>query len=395
MRVLHVTHNYPRFPADPAGGFVSRLARAGVASGASVRVVVPHTRGLPLDEIDGGVEVRRFRYAPDAFERIGFQGDVRRSTTTPLALLVAPLFLWSFRRAVARAAEEFRPDIIHAHWWLPGGWAATRQRRIPVIITCHGSDIRLLRESALVRSFAGRVFPRAAAVTAVSAVMRGDIRAALPGLETGVRLEVRPLPVDLPLFERGAAVAKVTPPRILFAGNLIPAKGVDVLLRAFAKVRSRGVACRLKFLGEGPARDELTRLADALGVTREVDWSPFVPMDRMPEEYGAATVVALPSRGARGEGLPLSLVEALIGRAAVVATPAGGVPEIIQDRETGLLVPDGDDDALATALAELLTDATLRDRLIRTGRERVVDRFAPGAAADGFLTLYREVAGVR
>ena len=78
-----------------------------------------------------------------------------------------------------------------------------------------------------------------------------------------------------------------------------------------------------------------------------------------------------------------------------MATPAGGVPEIIQDRETGLLVPDGDDAALAPALAELLADATLRDRLIRTGRERVVDRFAPGAAAEGFLALYREVAGVR
>lgn len=393
MRVLHVTHNYPRFPADPAGGFVSRLARAAVASGASVRVVVPHSVGLPLEDSDAGVEVRRFRYAPEPLEQIGFQGDVRRSLLAPLALLVAPSYLWSFRRAVARAIAEFRPDVIHAHWWIPAGWVATRQRQVPVVITCLGSDVRLLGQSALLRAFARGVFPRARAVTTVSSVMRGDVRTALPGLEATVRLEVRPLPVDLPLFERGASVQKVTPPRILFAGNLIAAKGVDILLAAFAKVRGRGISCRLKFLGEGNARDALARAAERLGVAEAVDWSGFVPMDRMPEEYGAATVVALPSRGARGEGLPLSLVEALIGGAAVVATPAGGVPEIILDRDTGLLVPDGDVDALAEALATLLTDAALRERLVRAGRARVTERFAPGPAAERFLALYHEVSG--
>ena len=393
MRVLHVTHNYPRFPADPAGGFVSRLARAAVASGATVRVVVPHTRGLALEESDAGVEVRRFRYAPESLERIGFQGDVRRSTLAPLALLVAPFYLWSFRRAVGRAVAEFRPDVIHAHWWIPAGWIATRQRQVPVVITCLGSDVRLLTQSAILRALARGVFPRARAVTTVSTLMRGDLRTALPALEATVRLDVCPLPVDLSLFQRGAALPKVTPPRILFAGNLIAAKGVDVLLAAFAKARGRGIACRLKFLGEGNARNDLMRTAERLGVADAIDWSGFVPMDRMPEEYGAATIVALPSRGPRGEGLPLSLVEALIGGAAVVATPAGGVPEIIKDRETGLLVPDGDVDALAEALVTLLTEGALRDQLVRAGRERVIDRFAPGPAAERFLTLYREVSG--
>ena len=92
MRVLHVTHNFPRFPADPAGGFVARLGRAAVATGATVRVIVPHTAGLPFESIEGGLEVRRFRYAPDGLERIGFQGDVSRSMFAPAALLVAPSY---------------------------------------------------------------------------------------------------------------------------------------------------------------------------------------------------------------------------------------------------------------------------------------------------------------
>lgn len=394
MRVLHVTHNYPRFPADPAGGFVSRLGRAAVAAGAAVRVVVPHTPGLPFESIDGGVEVRRFRYGPDGLERIGFQGDVRRSALSPVALLMAPSYAWNFRAAVRRAVDEFGPDIIHAHWWLPGGWAATRQSRIPVVITCHGSDVRLLGKSRLLRAFARRVLSRAKGVTTVSSIMRGDLRELLPGLEPATRFDVCPLPVEVGLFERGAALPKATPPRILFAGNLIASKGVDVLIDAFAQVLRGGTACRLKLLGEGAARSALARRAESLGVGASIDWSPFVPMDKMPEEFGAATVVALPSRGHRGEGMPLSLAEALIGGAAVVATPAGGVPEIIRDGETGLLVPDGDVEALAAALQRLLRDAPLRQRLVAQGCASVTERFAPRPAAERFLTLYEEVKRV-
>src|SRR5437868_10548732 len=212
MRVLHVTHNYPRFPADPAGGFVSRLGRAAVSAGADVRVVTPHAAGLSTEENDAGVEVRRFRYAPERLERIGYQGDVRRSAFSPVALLVAPAFLWAFRRAVAEQIQVFRPDVIHAHWWVPGGWAATGQKGVPVVVTCHGSDVRLLGQSAPLRAWARRILPRARAITTVSSVMRGDIRRFVPGLEPAVRLEALPLPVDVALFERGATVAKLSPP---------------------------------------------------------------------------------------------------------------------------------------------------------------------------------------
>ena len=394
MRVLHVTYNYPRFQADPAGGFVARLARAAVASGAQVRVVVPHTPDLPLVEDDQGVEVRRFRYAPEGLERIGFQGDVRRSAFSLSALLAAPSYLWSFRRAVRQGIADFRPDVIHAHWWLPSGWVVTRQREVPVVITCHGSDVRLLGTSGFLRRAAQGVFPRARAVTTVSGVMREDLRRYVPGLEASTRLEVLSLPVEVALFERGASRPKAAPPRILFAGNLIAAKGVDVLLRAFAAVRGRGIDCRLKLLGQGQAEGELRALAASLGVANEVEWSPFVPMDRMPEEYGAATIVALPSRGPRGEGMPLSLAEALIGRAAVVATPAGGIPEIIKDGVTGRLVPDGDAAALADAIAALLNDRAGREAMIEAGRRAMLDRFAPAPAAERFLKLYEEVRRV-
>lgn len=389
LRLLHITHNYPRFPADPAGGFVARLARAAAGQGAQVHVIAPHTPGAPPQEVEGGVQVTRFRYAPDALERIGFQGDVRRSALSPAALLAAPGYLWAFRRALRRALGAFRPEVIHAHWWLPAGWVATGQRRVPVVVTCHGSDVRLLAQHRALRPWARRVLGRAAAVSAVSRVMVNDLRQLLPGLAT--RVEVLPLPVELGRFAAAAGRPRPTPPRILFAGNLIAGKGVDLLVDAFADLVTRGVPCELKLLGEGAAEPQLRAQAARLGVTDRIAWSRFVPMDRMPEEYAAATVVALPSRGPRGEGLPLSLVEALMSGCAVVATPAGGVPEIVEDGVTGWLVPDGDAGSLARALREALTDATTRETRIAEGRRRVERRFAPEPAAAAFLELYRDV----
>src|SRR5439155_18008597 len=140
-------------------------------------------------------------------------------------------------------------------------------------------------------------------------------------------------------FGRGKTVPKANPPRILYAGNLLESRGVDTLLRAFARLHSTAVDARLKILGEGPAARSLHRLASELGLDHDVDWAGFVTQDAMPAEYGASTVTVLPTKG-NAEGLGLSLAEALLAGCAVVGTPAGGIPEVVHDEETGLLFRD-------------------------------------------------------
>jgi glycosyltransferase involved in cell wall biosynthesis len=107
----------------------------------------------------------------------------------------------------------------------------------------------------------------------------------------------------------------------------------------------------------------------------------------MPREYGAATITVLPTRG-HAEGLGLTLVEALLAGCAVIGTPAGGIPEVVEDGVTGLLTPDGDASALADRLARLLQDEPLRLRLTREGAERVRRIYSLDAAIDRFLTLF-------
>jgi glycosyltransferase involved in cell wall biosynthesis len=389
LRILTITHNYPRFPGDPAGAFVARIAEGAAARGCQVEVLAPHAAGTTTDERLEGLRLRRFRYAPEFLERVAYTGDLHQGTLlSPLAALAFPGFLIGFGASVRRAVRQFLPQVIHAHWWIPGGWFASRTE-VPYLVTCHGSDVRLLHRGTVVRRTANRVFTGAAQVTAVSHFLAREIEVAVPALEKAV--SVTPMPVNIEPFLQGSRARKAEPPRILYAGNLVPSKGVDVLLRAVAELVRRGVSCQLKLLGEGPARDNLQRLAGGLGLGPTLTWSGFVPQGQMPEEYGAAAVTVLPTRG-NAEGLGLTLVEALLAGSAVVGTPAGGIPEVVQHERTGLIARDGDWNDLANQIQRLLTDGELRERMTAAGKELVLHTYSPEVAIGRFLQIYNDIA---
>ena len=389
LRILTVTHNYPRFLGDAAGAFVARIAEGAAAQGHEVQVIAPHAPGTVVDEVVGGIQLHRFRYAPEGLERVAYTGGHHRGMlSAPLVALALPGFLLAFANSVRKAVHRFAPDVIHAHWWFPSGWLVSRSH-VPFLITSHGSDVRLLEHGGLIRSRAERVFRRAARVTAVSRFLASDIRQLLP--QAIVDIAVTPMPVDVASFMRGAGQSKAEPPRILYAGNLVPSKGVDLLLHAAAELSNRGVPYQLKILGEGPALNRLQALGAQLDLGARVTWSAFVPQAQMPSEYGASTVTVLPTRG-RAEGLGLTLVEALLAGSAVVGTPAGGIPEVVQHDQTGLLARDGDAADLANQIHRLLTDDLLRNRLVRAGKELMLQTYSPEAAVGRFLEIYHAIA---
>ena len=386
MRILVVTHNYPRFPGDPAGAFVARIAAGAVGQGNDVMVVAPHAPGVRERESNGGVEVHRFRYGPESLERVAYTGDLHRKTLfSPLAALSFPAFMLSFKRAIRGAVKTFQPDVIHAHWWVPGGWLSGRMG-VPYVVTCHGSDVRLLEKWSGFRRLALPVLGRAGAITTVSRFLADDIRR-LTGRELA-QLQVCPMPVDTDHFKTGRSAAKIKPARILYAGTLVPSKGVDVLIGAYGLLRSRGIECGLRILGEGPERPALEELARSSGHP-EIEFSDFLPQDRMPLEYGQSTVTVLPTRG-DAEGLGLALVEALLSGSSVVGTNAGGIPEVIQHEQTGLIAGSSVED-LADALERIVTDHALRERLIAAGQARVETRFSTASAVANFVRIYGDV----
>ncbi len=160
-------------------------------------------------------------------------------------------------------------------------------------------------------------------------------------------------------------------------GSLIPRKGADVLLRAFSVLRARRPA-RLLLAGAGPERSPLERLAAELGVADSVG---FLGEVRNPEAL-LQHAIDVSVLAAHSEAMPLALVEASACGLPIVCTDVGGNREVVVDGETGLLVPAGDADRLAAALARLCEDSALRTRFGEAARRRAEKRFG----IDGFVT---------
>jgi glycogen(starch) synthase len=181
-------------------------------------------------------------------------------------------------------------------------------------------------------------------------------------------------------------------PRLLCIGRLVPEKGIDLALRAFALLTSGFPTARLIIAGDGLCRDDLQSQARELGLAGVVDFIGWVAPDRIPALINGATLVVLPSRS---EALPTVAIEAgMMGR-PVVAARVGGVPEVVVDRETGLLIDPEDFESLARAIRVLLRQPTAALSFGRAARRRVQTLFGFEQYVEGYDTLYRNLAGRR
>jgi glycosyltransferase involved in cell wall biosynthesis len=385
-RILFVTHAYPRQVGDAPGSFVHRLVREVQRAGAEVLVLAPHAAGLPEQETLEGITIRRFRYAAEAHETLAYTGTMAEQV----------LGSWRGRfafggmvlagvRAIRRELRAFRPTVIHAHWWFPSGMLATvAAGRTPVVITMHGSDVRLAVSRRVVHPIVRRILNRASAVTAVSQWLAGQAER----LGTRQTIRVAPMAVDTDRFhltaQSDASTSHDMRP-LVFAGRLNAQKGLADLLDALARMPHPAT---LQVIGEGDDRAALETRAQRLGIAHRITWMGRGTPAMLAESFRGAAAVVIPSRE---EGLGLVAVEAQLCGARVIAYRSGGLPDVVDARWGGVLVEPGDIGQLALALDQAVTtapDPAQRATAIETMRAR----FAPAAVAARYLALYREVA---
>jgi glycosyltransferase involved in cell wall biosynthesis len=381
MRVLFLTHSYPRASGDAAGSFILKLAASLRDENIDVSVVAPAGEGLPASEVIGGVPVHRFRYAPRRFQKLAYTGymadEVRRSLSAKFALLG---FLGSEFASGARIRREFQPDLVHAHWWFPGGLVGTwiaALAGLPLVTTLHGTDVRLAKGASLARPLFRHVLSHSSAVTTVSEWLATEASAIVPR----VKPVVAPMPVSTELFVPGNGRQEG---RLLFVGRLNAQKGIEGLLEAMARMRT---TASLDVIGGGPDAGTLKDRAQALGIGGRVRWHGALPQPRLAEFYRTAAALVVPSLG---EGFGMVAVEAQLCETPVVAYDSGGLADSIADGSTGYLVPPGDIDALARSLDRVLADPSRAD-VGRAGRQSALARFAPESAARRYAQVYRSV----
>jgi colanic acid/amylovoran biosynthesis glycosyltransferase len=299
-------------------------------------------------------------------------------------------------RELAARLRPHRPALVHAHFGTDGVLALPLARAlgVPLVVTLHGHELgrsraAMLRSGRLswMRYALGRrrLQRKGALFVAVSdalrrvAVAQGFPEARTVTLHNGV---------DIARFRPGAQERGL----ILHVGRLVEKKGTALLLRAFDKVAARHHGARLVVVGDGPLRFRLQA-----GAGPQVTFTGALPPDEVAAWLGRASLLAAPSLAAPDgdvEGLPTVILEAAAAGVPAIVSDHSGLPEAVADGETGLVVPQGDFEALAAALDRLMIDVALRQRMGAAARVRAEERFDAAKQGMALEELYdRALAG--
>jgi len=360
MRILAVTNLYPN-PFQPNRATFNRQQFCAVARTCPMAVISPVAW---TDEVSarlhGGQKMPKGR----RIECDGITVDHPCYVFPPKLgrAWYGQMFRRSIRRAFDRALVEFRPDVVLASWAFPDGWAAVdlaKRAGLPVVLKVHGSDIlTMMNSSPARRTRTLEALHRADGVVAVSRDLADKV------IEEGVKPErVRLIynGVDTDVFKPGPmaqarerlGLAKERP-TLVYIGNLVPVKGVDVLIEACGLLAKGGTDFATYMIGQGSLRPGLERRVAELGIDKQVKFVGPKPHRELPDWFRAADVFVLPSRS---EGVPNVLLEASACGTRFVASRVGGIPEITH-LGSGLLVKPKDPAALAEGIRTSLADAS-------------------------------------
>ena len=380
MKVLVIGSVYPRFHEDAEVPWlrtsIAHLKKAGL----QVQVLAPAYKGLKSHEIDG-VKVNRFRYAPANLEMLTHEeGAPSKMASKPwLQLLAIPYIISGFFKCLL-ICRKWRPDIIHAHWPFPHAYialGAAKLFRIPLVLNFHGAELLLIRKKKWVKPLLKFAIGQAQAVFANSSFTADKIKAIR-------KVDVEWSPYGTTLDVGGGHPRNAPEPhaingkfKILFVGRHIERKGICYLIEA-AKYLPRD-QFEIRIVGVGDLTEELKKQASsAPPESAEIIFTGKLSPEDLASEYKTANVFTLPaivdSKGDT-EGLGVVLIEAMELGLPVVASNVGGIPDVVVDGVSGILVPEKSPEALASAFKKLASDAGLVRDLLAGAQKRIEECF--------------------
>jgi glycosyltransferase involved in cell wall biosynthesis len=399
LRILCPTYWYPSYADDTQAIYVHDINRHLVRQGHRVFVVTPGRPGVPERETFDGVEVIRFPFElPESLT----YGRVAQSKVSPLAriqrlITMARYLIAQYRHSVIEG-RRLGIQLIHGHWAIPTGpalVAAARRLKVPSVITLHGGDVYVNVAEGYdfptrwyVKPVLSWTLRKASALTAISedckthALHAGAHESSITVVMNGADLRrFSPAPANEPPSEFGA--------RMIFAcRQLFPRKGIRFLIEAVARLKPKYPDISLIIAGDGFERPVLEELTRTLGIADKTRFLGWVANKELPRYFRSSSVSVIPSLE---EGFGIPAAEAMGCEIPVVATDAGGLPEVVENGVTGYVVPKGDAGALAAAIDRLLADDALRSRMGKAGRTRAVERFDWDLSVKQFEAVYDSV----
>ncbi len=344
-------------------------------------ITTRHPSDLPAQETTQDVAVWRF---PFEMPRARPAGLARFAGAFPAE-----------RRAVADLIRSLRTDVVHVQCVGPNGfyalWAA-QDAKVPLVVTTQGErtmDAGQLYQKSLAANWTlKRLLRRADYVTACSQQTLDDAKAFAGSKVAESRAVYNG--IDLSEFDADTTPYFHPRPYILGIGRVVPQKGFDLLIDAYARLVYRlPGAPDLIIAGDGPERERLEVQAEALGLSERVHLIGRADRTQAVRLFQGCEGFVLPSRQ---EPQGIVSLEAMACAKPIVAARVGGVPEIVLDGETGLLFPGGDAVALADTLEKMLADPAHAARMGRAGRARAEAHFTWKRIADQYFEIYDQVS---
>lgn len=389
---------FPRWKGDSTPPFVYGLSTR-LASKFDIKVLIPHSKDTELNESMGGIEIVRYRYFLERYEKLCERAILPSLRRNPLLWFQVPFFLITQLFALKKIIKSTGARKIHAHWIIPQGFVAVLyklffDKNISILITTHGGDIFGLRTKPflLLKRW---ILNHIDSLTVVSKAIHREI------LDLGIRenlpIEVIPMGVDLEKFNStrtNPAIRSrynINGPFLLFVGRLSEKKGVHYLIEAMPEIVKQFPETKLLIIGDGELKSELERLANSLELKdKHIIFTGAIANRQLPEYYATADIFIGPSVVAKGgdrEGLPVTYMEAMASGALVIGTDLPGNLDLLIDRENGLIIKQADSKDIISTVKFALSNKESIMEIIERSVATINDKFSWGIIAEKYSRI--------
>ena len=282
--------------------------------------------------------------------------------------------------------EEFKPDILHAHYATSYGLIGARTHFHPYIISCWGSDVMEFPKKSFMHQFVVKnILSKANRILATSDTIKRSIQEILEKeviiIPFGVDMEVfSPVKVKS-IFDEGTIV-------IGTIKSLEKNYCIDILIKAFAQIQEEFPICRLLIVGEGTQRKNLEALVGKFGLKKEIIFTGKIEYAQIPYYHNMIDIFVNISER---ESFGVSVIEAMACAKTVIVTETGGLSDIVVDNTIGLKIPVNDINSLVSKLKFLLNDKAIRERMGKDARKYVEEKFDWKRNIEQMSAIYNEM----
>ena len=387
MKVVSITTAFPRNDSDVLIPWIIKLINLLKTKGIETDIFTSSYCGRK-SEISNNIKVFRFRYFFRKWEKLSHDMSVpEKLKSNKLYFLVLPFFMIFGMLSARKYAKNHDFDLIHVHFPFPlalFGIAMKNISKKPLVMTCHGSEVNMAKKNPIFRKIFKWMLGKADFITVNSTFMKNEVEKIIQNKN----IEIIPMGTGIGEIEnKSQQDIDKTKVSVLFVGRLIKLKGVDYLIKAMQRLDPEKF--ELHIVGDGPERENLEKITQ-----KNIFFYGYRTGAELENLYKNADLFVLPSivddQGFT-EGLGTVLLEAASFHVPIIASNVGGIPDIVIDEKTGLLVPEKDPDAIAKAILRIDGDKIFAKKLCDNAISHVFRYFSWKNISEKFLSLYKSL----